>query len=218
MSTTEVEHLLSLRNATDHRAAQRATLIEERECRDSHRLRRSADECHDSVKTEQVEVGDYIDICRDCVDDDIEGVTCSLHLAIVTGVEEVMGAKAHRILFLALGVADHGDVSAHGDSELDSHVAKTAEPHHADLHARADEPLAQRVVEGDAGAQQRCSSVERQVLGDVQDVALLAHDVSGVSAVGGGDAIALEAVVGRGVSAIEAVLLLADVAVLALTA
>ena len=218
MGSAEVEHLLSLRNAADHRSADGATLIEESEGRNRERLRRGSDQGHHAVEAEKVEVGHDVDVGGDRIHDDIEGVTCRLHLGIVTGVEEVMSTEAQRVLLLRLRVADHGDVCTHGDGELHAHVAETAKTHHADLHARPDEPLAQRVVEGDAGAEQRRRRVEGQVLRDVQDVALLAHDVGGVAAVSRGDAIALEAVVGRCVSAVEAVLLLADIAVFAVAA
>ena len=70
-----------------------------------------------------------------------------------------------------------------GVSELHAHVAEAAEADDADLLALADFPVAQRRIGGDAGAQQRRSSGEVEVLRNPQDERLVHDDRLGVAAV-----------------------------------
>ena len=65
-----------------------------------------------------------------------------------------MCAKADRVVFLGRGSGENHDLCAKGAGELHAHVAEATETHDANLLARADFPVAQRRIGGDAGAQQ----------------------------------------------------------------
>ena len=108
------------------------------------------------------------------------------------------------------------DVRAHRVRDLHRHVAEAAHADHRDALAGPGAPVAQRRVGRDAGAQQRSGGVERDAVGDAQDVVLVRDDLRAVAAVGVGSVVRA-AVVGRDV-ALQAELLLAGEAVLALAA
>src|SRR5690606_14947323 len=101
-------------------------------------------------------------------------------------------------------------------AELHRHVPEAAQTDHRDPGPRADVPVPQRRVGGDPGAQQRSRRVQRQAVGDAQDVVLVDDDGAAVAALGG-PTVAVHAVVGARHAA-HAVLLVAGQAVPALAA
>src|SRR5690606_9624267 len=78
-------------------------------------------------------------------------------------------------------------------------------------------PVAERRVERDSGAEQRRRRIERQCIGNAEHEALVDGDRGRVAAEGVATQMPVVAVVGAGI-AVEAVLLLARLAVLALMA
>ena len=107
-----------------------------------------------------------------------------LHLFGVGGDDDLIGAQAERIGFLAgRGGEDH-DVGAEGSGELDPHVAQAAEADHADLLPLEVAPAAHRRVGGDPGAEQRRNPGKVEVGGDAQHEAFIDDDAFRVAAVG----------------------------------
>ena len=66
--------------------------------------------------------------------------------------------------------------------ELQGHVPQSSETNHADFLSWADFPVAERGVGGDAGAEKggRCSRID--LIRDLEDEALVCHDLIRVTA------------------------------------
>ncbi|MHC2543083.1 hypothetical protein ACVINY_003731 [Sinorhizobium meliloti] len=75
-------------------------------------------------------------------------------------------------------------------------MAETAQADDRHLLAGAGLPVTQRRVERDAGAKQRCGSIERKVLRNGEHIAFLDDDMVGIAALGRGS-VGLDAVVGH---------------------
>ena len=89
------------------------------------------------------------------VEDDVEAVAVRLHLAVVARYHHFIRAQIQRRLALVFRMGEGDHVRAHRMGNLHAHVAETTDADHANLLARADVPVTQRRIGGDAGAQQR---------------------------------------------------------------
>ena len=89
------------------------------------------------------------------VEDEVETVDVRRHLLLVLRYHHFGGAEAQGIFPLVRRGGEQHDLRAHGIGDLHRHMAESAKADHADLLSRADLPLAQRRVGGDAGTEQR---------------------------------------------------------------
>src|ERR687890_1560108 len=128
----------------------------------------------------------------------------------------VVGPELEPVFLLAQRLRQHGHLGTHRVGDLDGHVAQAAHADHGNLLAGTRVPVGERRVRGDAGAQQRCSGVERDRLGHPQHEVLDDDDVRRVAALGDRP-VDIDTVVGLDV-ALEAVLLHAGETVLTLPA
>ena len=83
-------------------------------------------------------------------------------------------------------------------SELDAHMAESAESYDADFFALADSPVMHGRVGGNAGAEKRRGSGEIEVGGDFEDEALGDDDAVGVAAIGDAAGVLVGEVIGEG--------------------
>ena len=217
MLGTEVQHLLGLGDAADRRAGQVATHADDAERRHHERVFGQTELDERAVEIQHAQEPAQIEIGRDGVEDQVEGVAQLLERVAVGGRVVVAGAQPQAVLHLLQALRQHRHLGAHRRGELDRHVAQTAEAHDGDPPARPGIPVPQRRVGGDARAQQRCGGIEAERVGNAQDVVLVDDDAAAVAAVGG-LAVAPDCVVGADVSAAGAVLLEPGEAVVAFPA
>src|SRR6185437_8059756 len=99
------------------------------------------------------------------------------------GVDEGVGAEREGFGFLVLGGGEGGDLASKGSCELDGEVAEAADADDADARGRAGAVVAQRGVDGDAGAEERggVDGVER--VGDRDGEAAVDADGRGEASV-----------------------------------
>ena len=116
---------------------------------------RDADEAERAVEPQEVEVRVDVVCGGDAVQDEVEAAGVLAHGFGVFGDDDLIRAEAFGVVDLALGGGELHGVRAEAVRELQRHVAESAEADDADLLARADVPVAQRRVGGDAGAEQR---------------------------------------------------------------
>ena len=82
--------------------------------------------------------------------------------------------------------------------EFDAHVAQPAETDDADFLPLGDSPVVKGREGGDAGAEERRGSSEREVRGDLEDESFGDDDAFGVAAVGDAAGVLVREVVGEG--------------------
>ena len=217
MLSAEIQHLLGLGDTADRRTTQAAPHAEQREYRHHHRVLRCAEFDERTVEVEQSEVPAQIQIGRDSVEDDVEGVAQILERVAVAGGVVGLGAQAKSVLHLLERLRQHRHLGAHCRGQFDSQMSQSAQTDNPDPGARSDLPVPQRRIGGDPGAQQRRGGIQGQRGGNREDVVLVDHDAAAVAAVGR-CAVLADRVVGADVAAAGAVLLDTRLAVLALAA
>src|SRR5699024_2695105 len=161
------------------------------------------------------------DVGADRVEDEVEFAVVADEEVLLAGGEHPLRPEGERLGFLPQSAGEHGDLGAHGRGDLDAHVAEPAEADDGDLLGRpvvllAGSPAGQRLIGGDARAQQRGGDVEVEGVGDPADEAFVDDDLLGVAALGD-RAVDVGGVVGADISS-QAVLLLTGRALLAFAA
>ena len=217
MLSAEIQHLLGLGDTADGRTTQAAPHTEQREHRHHHRVLRCAEFDEHTVEIQQSEVPAQIQIGRDSVEDDVEGVAQILERVAVAGGVVGLGAQAKSVLHLLQRLRQHRHLGAHCRGQFDSQMSQSAQTDDPDPGARSDLPVPQRRIGGDPGAQQRRRGIQGQRGGNGEDVVLVDHDAAAVATVGR-CAVLADSVVGADVAAAGAVLLDTRLAVLALAA
>ena len=148
------------------------------------RLLGRADQGEVAVAAEELDVGVDVVVGGDGVEDEVEAAGVLRHLVGVAGDDDLVGAEAEGVVFLAgRSGEDHG-VRSERVRELDAHVAESAETDDADLLALGHAPVAHGRVGGDSGAEQGRGSGEVEVRRDVEHEAFGDDDAVGVAAVG----------------------------------
>ena len=148
------------------------------------------------------------------VDNQVEAVGGLGHGIGIGRDEQRMRAQGLCVLRLVGRAAEHRDMRAHPDGDLDRHMSQAAETDDAHAAAGAGMPSPQRRIGGDAGAEQRCRTRQIQAWRQPQDE-LLAHDeVLGIAAQRGLPRGAVEPAIGGDV-ALAAKLLIALAALVA---
>ena len=66
-------------------------------------------------------------LCGHSIDDEVHASCCSFHRVGISRQQEATGAHLLRIRLLRRCPRKHDDFRAHGDAELDSHVAQATE-------------------------------------------------------------------------------------------
>ena len=94
-------------------------------------------------------------------------------------------------------MAEHGDAGTHRFSQFDAHVPQSAKTNHGKAVARFDAELAQRGIGGDARTEQRGRPIQRHSCRDAHHIVFIDRDAFGITAIGGGSAILLAAVIGE---------------------
>ena len=216
MLGAEIEHLLRLADAADARAGEGAPVAEEAEHLDGQRFGRGSNAHEGAVQAKQPQVRVHVDDRADRVDDQVEAIAQLGERRGIARGEVVVGAKPEAVFLLAQRLREHGHVGTHRVRDLDGHVAEPAHSDDGDLRAGAGVPVRERRVCRDAGAQQWRSRFVRDALGDLEHEVLDDHDVRRVAALGD-RAVGVARRVGADV-AVQAVVLVARQAVLALTA
>src|SRR5699024_1983334 len=110
------------------------------------------------------------------VEDEVESAVVADDAVLLAGGEHPLRPEGARLGFLPQSAGEHGDLGAHGRGDLDAHVAEPAEADDGDLLGRpvvllAGSPAGQRLIGGDARAQQRGGDVEVEGVGDPADEA-----------------------------------------------
>ncbi len=149
---------------------------------------------------------------RDGVQDEVEAARLRLHLILVARDDDFIRTQRERVLTLLVRRGERNHMRAHRMRDLHAHVAEAADADDADLLARADVPVPQRRVGGDAGAQQRrhCRELLHR-MADLQHELLIDHDPLRIAAQGMPGRVRRGAVVGAD-ETVLAVLLQAFVA------
>ena len=92
---------------------------------------------------------------RDGVQDEVERAGELLERLGVAGRVVVVGAEGETVVLLRERLQEHGDFGAERMRDLHADVAEAAHSDDRDLLAGSRDPVLQRRVEGDAGAEQR---------------------------------------------------------------
>jgi len=184
--TAQVQHFLGLLDATDEGANEGLSSDDKVEGRNGQGGSGGTNQDKLSVNVNSFHEGLNVVISSNGVDDSIESLTSSSHGFLVGAVDEIVGTEtAHGLLLLGSSAGNHGDVSAHGNTELDGHGAETTETGNSELHTLLEAVVAEGRVDGDTGAEEGSGSVEGNVLGDLESVVHVDNDVLGVTTVGG---------------------------------
>ena len=117
------------------------------------------------------------------IQDEVETAGVLVHLVGVAREDDLMRAKAECVVFLGGRSRENHDVRAKGPGEFNTHVPKTTETDNANFLARANFPMAQRRIGGDAGAEQRGDSGQRKIFRRTEDKVLIHDDAFRIAAV-----------------------------------
>uniref|UniRef100_A0A0A9DKK4 Uncharacterized protein n=1 Tax=Arundo donax TaxID=35708 RepID=A0A0A9DKK4_ARUDO len=121
-----------------------------------------------------------------------------LHLLGVAADQELVGAEVlERLLALARGRADDGDLHPERLAELDGDVAEAVEPDDAEVLAGDVQAVPDHwAVHGHAGAEEGGGAVQRKAVGDADHVVLVDDDGVGETAPRDGAAVRVVHAVG----------------------
>src|SRR6478609_1606083 len=123
-------------------------------------------------------------ISRDGVEDEIETAGVLFHLVSVARNNDLVGAKADRVLFLVRRGREDDDVRSERISKLHSHVAESAKTYDANFFALGDAPMTHGRVGRDPGTEQRRGCAEVEVGWNTQNKTLIHDDAFGVATIG----------------------------------
>lgn len=181
----EIQHFLGFRDATDQRTGQHAT-PQNQFGRMHRRINRfdQADQNVHAVKAQGVEVRVQIVLHRNGVEQEIEVTGRGFHLLGVGRHDHMIGALTPTFFGLARRAGEQRHFSAHGLGELDAHVAEAAHAENPDLVTGFDAVVLERRVGGDAGAENRCGTGQRQTFRDPHNKMFADHDAVGITAHG----------------------------------
>ena len=98
-------------------------------------------------------------------------------------VDKVMRAQRAGLFFLGGGGGEGGDLRAEDAGELDGQMAQAADAHDAHARGGIDAMGAQRVIDGDAAAEQRSRLLALQRVGNGNDKAGVGAHAVGIAAV-----------------------------------
>src|SRR2546426_7197864 len=115
--------------------------------------------------------------CGDRIEDEIKPVGEGVEILGVQRHDKVMRSKAARILFFGFRRAEYGDLSAHGGSQLDPHVAQSTQPDDPDSLSRTNLEMPERRVRGYPGAEKRSDVRKRKLRGNLERVVLVHDDL-----------------------------------------
>ena len=100
MCTTEVEHLLCFSDAANIGSGDTATAHNKAKRRHWKRFCWRTNKGKIAIVVEQVQIGVYVVIGRDSVEDEVEAAIMFLHLVAVSGYNNFISAKAKSIFLL----------------------------------------------------------------------------------------------------------------------
>ena len=146
---------------------------------------------------EEAEQGVDVVVGGDAVEDEVEAAGVFGHFVGVFGDDDLVGSETEGVVFLVGRGGEENRVGSEGVGELESHVAESAESYDADLLAFGDSPVVEGREGGDAGAEERRGSGEREVGGDFEDEPFCDDDGVGVAAVGDASGVLVGEVVGE---------------------
>jgi hypothetical protein len=118
----EVQHVLSLLNATNEGADEGLSSNDQVEGRDSERGSGGTDQNELTVNVDGLHQGTDVVISGDGVNDPIKAFTSSSHSFLVSAVNKVVSTEtADCFVLLGSSTGNHGNVSTHGNTELHGH-------------------------------------------------------------------------------------------------
>src|ERR1035441_6144548 len=117
------------------------------------------------------------------IQDEVEAAGVLVHLVRIPGDNDLVCAKAGCVLFLGRGRGENHDLRAESAGKFHAHVAQATKTHDANSLARADFPVAQGRIGGDARAEQGSGVGQREVARNPQGECLVDDDALRVAAV-----------------------------------
>ena len=98
---------------------------------------------------------------------------------------KMVGPQSLSIRFFLQRLAQDGHFRAHRVREFHAHMTEAAESYDRDFLPGPYVPMPQRGVKRDTGAEQRRAGVERQIVGNAQNIILIDDDFVRIAAVSG---------------------------------
>lgn len=196
----EVEHFLGFRNAANVGSGEDFSAADE--CTEAQWLLLwwQTDYSHNSLWLEKSQVFVDWDGCANGVEDEVEFTGVLFEEILISSCQSAGCAEFLGKFSLAQGTGQNSNFSALGCSDLDTHVAESAESHDCYFVAFFNVPASDWGVGGDACAQQWCCDIEVEFLWDAAQETFVDHYLFGVATLGDG-AVDVVGVVGSDVSA-----------------
>ena len=156
---------------------------DEREGVQRHRRGRYADKAQRAGGPQSLDVDIPVLIGVDGVQDEVERAGYFFHGLRLARMTKWWAPKRAGFFFFAGRGGEGGDFRAEDARELDGDVAEAADADDADAGGRIDAVVAQRIVDGDAAAEQRRGLFAGQRIGNGHDEAGVGANAVGIAAV-----------------------------------
>lgn len=151
----DFEHLAEVAGAADAGAGDGELVTDERAAGDLERGRAGAEDDERAFGAEGFDEVMEVLVAGDCGEDEVEGARVLFDGRGLAGVDEGVGAEREGFGFLILGGGEGDDFRTEGAGELDGEVSEAADADDADAGGGAGSAVAERGVDGDAGAEER---------------------------------------------------------------
>src|SRR6266702_14441 len=179
----EVQHLLRLRNAANHRTRE-VLASHNREGVNRERLLRNSHGAKGSIPLQQGKIRIDIVLRRDAIQDAVERAGMLARPAIFLRKDHLISPEFLRVLNLRSRGRELNRVRSKGMRELQPHMSEPTQSDDPNLLARPGLPVLQRRVSRNARAEQWRSSRQVQILRYGEGEILIENDVLPISAKG----------------------------------